>query len=638
MLKTSNKQERYQFFLNSNQYPKDLLDNIYLTDPTKSGIYFQWILKQYKKGNYRFPEDNTKYNETLSLFDSKKKRKDFLGQRDINQYQSYGELVRDVKEKQELEYFQKEISNGERLIYKDETYKLIELSSIEALMETGQDTEWCIKNEVNAKSYLQDRNVLYVIYKNNQKYILIDFDSGQYMNVDDEEINEETVREVLPLVEKIGMNSLFFKAHFYSTVEVKNKKEAMFFLRKNPNIYLGNLEEFLEDPEVIQARREGIIYVIKKDPKKWRDYKYEVENDPELRIATKNSWIKAIINNEVFGLDFLPEFLDKDPEVRTTIKDKLRRDCRDNPLANHYLQEYLKDDPELKEILKTSWINYLKSYPFMYKDVPEELKDDIKIRDATKFGWIAWSKKNIFYTAFGKPEGLPEFLKNDLDLKRAQEIAVLSIAEKDPNLLLRKITFLQNEPEIMNKIKEVDIELYNKILEKINNKSSTNNIFSNKKMINILKISNIAKLKKIFCNTYEEYREINNKLYNENFSSLVEEYDSQLEAMIGKRSKIENTGNVYVKYIEDDNSGNLYILGLISKKGRFTKNDLPAILDWQRRLLEKIDEGKKIFTSLNQSSNLLFNSFIKRNPLIKKEILGTHEFQEGSWQSVVFYK
>lgn len=173
-------------------YFVSLLDDIALVDPSRTGKFSQWILKQLISNRLTAPDDYQKLNETLALFLKIAGRLP-VEYRNINFYQNYSELFRAVEEflpktrsRQEL----REI--GTNLLFEDDEYRLYELTTPEAAVSVSKNTGWCTCNFDTAREYLA-KDHLYIIYEFNggwNKYLLIHPSTKEVMHTDNSEYEE----------------------------------------------------------------------------------------------------------------------------------------------------------------------------------------------------------------------------------------------------------------------------------------------------------------------------------------------------------------------------------------------------------------------------------------------------------------
>jgi hypothetical protein len=178
-------------------YFAGLFDDIAEVDPSKTGKFSQWILKQLVSNRLQAPDDFEKVNQALTLF-LKIARRLPAENRNILAYQNYSELFRTIEEFLPKTRSKKELRNmGTKLVYRDDTYSVYELSTPEAAMAASKNTGWCTCGEKMAKQYLKDAN-LYIFYKGEERFLLAHPGTHEVMTVDNDpyEANDPHVMSI----------------------------------------------------------------------------------------------------------------------------------------------------------------------------------------------------------------------------------------------------------------------------------------------------------------------------------------------------------------------------------------------------------------------------------------------------------
>jgi hypothetical protein len=170
-------------------YIRHIADEI---DPTVSKEYMGWILKMIKNGNLRYPEDNDKYKDRLTKFDSLKKKPNFpKDKRDINSYKTYGELVNIISEfgnvQTKGEVVRQSQEEGKELLKEVEQYKLFEITKPEAAAKNFRHTEWCVKDPSWFKDY--NPKIFYFVTKDEKPYRLLHFITDQWMDINNDAVD-----------------------------------------------------------------------------------------------------------------------------------------------------------------------------------------------------------------------------------------------------------------------------------------------------------------------------------------------------------------------------------------------------------------------------------------------------------------
>ena len=182
-----------QYFNNDADRALMLLPDIIRADPT-NGRYSEWLIKQWRSGAARFPEDVEKLSGLLLSFDDKKSRVDGG---DINKY-TPDSLASALDQELAgalggpLKLTQREIKDaqhglfvrpaGSKLVVDSERYKVLEVGDILPVTQLSSRTEWCVANRDRAEEYL-DKGPLYFVYKDGKRVGLFSYGYNEFMNV-----------------------------------------------------------------------------------------------------------------------------------------------------------------------------------------------------------------------------------------------------------------------------------------------------------------------------------------------------------------------------------------------------------------------------------------------------------------------
>jgi len=150
-------------------------------DPTSSGKYSRWILRQLVANDLRFPDDVEKVFNLLADLHRIKRRLP-VERRDITHFDSYSELYDFVTASMpQAQSKMERVQVGANLLYADDTWELIELTTVEAVVKASQNTGWCTCNTETAAAYL--RGPLYLVLKGGEKFMLMSEDNKEFMLV-----------------------------------------------------------------------------------------------------------------------------------------------------------------------------------------------------------------------------------------------------------------------------------------------------------------------------------------------------------------------------------------------------------------------------------------------------------------------
>lgn len=239
------------------QFKRPEIRMIAESDPTPSKKYIAWLLKLTAKKNLRFPEDREKVFERLTQFDQLKRKQSFQGERDINQYRTYGNLARTIKNnlsvKTKGEEHREQLTSGMEEIYGDGEYRVIKITTPEASAKLCRGTEWCTKDPKYSNSYLL-QGPMYRFEKNGKPIALLHFESEQLMDVydnslvddgfspdDPETFDEDLLDTIMYLGDKIGKKNKIFDMKF-NTIFSHNKDYLSI------QAFQDNKELFFQDP------------------------------------------------------------------------------------------------------------------------------------------------------------------------------------------------------------------------------------------------------------------------------------------------------------------------------------------------------------------------------------------------------
>jgi hypothetical protein len=226
-------------------------------DPTPNKKYVQWMIRTYLKSGIRHLEDLSRTNTALILFD-KNKIELPVEQRDINKIKSLSDLETLVKQFEDVKSgkdIKKEISANIKLqttvVCDGAEGKILIPLTKEASCFWGQGTKWCTaaKNNNRFASYNKDGN-LYIILMNNGEKYQFHLQSGQLMDVRDDEVDFDEFKKTYPWVfqnikfseeiKKLAVQSNEYAFRFIHNPSEEIKKLAV---KKN-----GSAIEYIENP------------------------------------------------------------------------------------------------------------------------------------------------------------------------------------------------------------------------------------------------------------------------------------------------------------------------------------------------------------------------------------------------------
>jgi hypothetical protein len=198
--------------------PESTIRELASLDPTH-GSLLEWLTRQVKSGQFRFPEDSFRMSPALSTFLQLKKSPRLLQQHsaspDINKYtfhslEALHDKISGIFLKTQRQTIEESKSLAAKTIYDTPPYKIIQIGgpgipielAIQAACTYAKHTRWCTSNSATAKSYLS-KSPLYVIFKNGKK--IVQTDGSQVMDVRDRAISIEEDPDLWKLLNKLGI-------------------------------------------------------------------------------------------------------------------------------------------------------------------------------------------------------------------------------------------------------------------------------------------------------------------------------------------------------------------------------------------------------------------------------------------------
>lgn len=180
--------------------------------PNQMGKFGKWILNLYRNQKLKVT-DKPELNYALSNFVKYYNR---IEKKDINQYQSVGELYNTIKPFTEdpnqatskSDTIRKTKEEGAEKFYEDSTWEVIIPKTRNASCLYGKGTKWCTAADEsnNMFDYYNSKGTLYInINKQNGKKYQFHFESGQLMDERDNFISApvaETIGLTDPLIQK----------------------------------------------------------------------------------------------------------------------------------------------------------------------------------------------------------------------------------------------------------------------------------------------------------------------------------------------------------------------------------------------------------------------------------------------------
>jgi hypothetical protein len=214
--------------------PEPTIRELASLDPTH-GSLLEWLTRQVKSGQFRFPEDSFRMSPALSTFLQLKKSPRLLQQHsaspDINKYtfhslESLHDKISGVELKSQRQTIEESKSKGTKTIYDTPPYKVIQIGgpgvpldlAVQAACTYAKHTRWCTSKPHTAEDYL-DQSPLYVIFKNGKK--IAQTDGEQVMDLQDKRISIARDESLWKLLKKLEIITPDNYAYLFATEIVK---------------------------------------------------------------------------------------------------------------------------------------------------------------------------------------------------------------------------------------------------------------------------------------------------------------------------------------------------------------------------------------------------------------------------------
>jgi hypothetical protein len=218
--------------------PEDVFYKIISADPTtpvkmgrpdKLGRYCQWILRLYANKSLKL-EDLYKVTDYLKVFD-RYKSNDKIKVKDINHIKTLPDLYKVIHPVVDLLRRDQPITVGQQKqaikqneaekVFEDETWLVVVPKTMKAACYYGANTQWCTASrdidDNRFEAYNKDGHLYINIHKPSKKKFQFHFESGQFMDEQDEPIN---LLELLRKKENLGLRQ------FYIEIAVKKNPKG----------------------------------------------------------------------------------------------------------------------------------------------------------------------------------------------------------------------------------------------------------------------------------------------------------------------------------------------------------------------------------------------------------------------------
>ena len=193
---------------------QDLLNKVFtqieMGDPTKNKEYSQWLARMYSKQIIPLEDIKSKMRDALEWYVTLKLRKKLEPQhKDINQMKHPNDLLRAMENYSEEDLEAPITDRGSsREIYRDSAIRVIVPKDKAAACYYGQGTKWCTAARSNNMfDQYHKMGDMYIIMPTKPKYegekYQFHFQSGQFMDEQDREVDMYKVLKVYPTIRNI---------------------------------------------------------------------------------------------------------------------------------------------------------------------------------------------------------------------------------------------------------------------------------------------------------------------------------------------------------------------------------------------------------------------------------------------------
>lgn len=147
-------------------------------DPA-NGKYTTWIVKLLKAKKIRLPEDAGKIRETLEQFQQLSRKPQFQGEKDLNRYASYADLVRTLEANIEVKTKGEQVraaqTAGTELLNQAGDLALYQVTTSQAAAKLFRHTKWCVRVPAVFEKYVDAGGTFYYLEKAGDPFKLLYF-------------------------------------------------------------------------------------------------------------------------------------------------------------------------------------------------------------------------------------------------------------------------------------------------------------------------------------------------------------------------------------------------------------------------------------------------------------------------------
>jgi len=240
----------------------------------------------------------------------------------------------------------------------------------------------------------------------------------------------------IKILEQDPFNNIWLRCpeHLRSDPDIIQAKRQGWInlLTKDPGYFCVLPEELKSDPEIFEARRQGWIKLILRSSRfdVFSECEEDLKSDPDILAAWKQSWIGRLKGGDLLEWIDCPDEFKSDPDIIWTWKRGCIEHLEEVPLMDKRwwsnLPDEFKSDPDIIQAKKQGWMNALTKEPKKdWEHCPEDLKSDPDIIEARRQGLIARLKDGFT----GLLRNLPDEFKSDPDIIEARRQGFIAMLE-----------------------------------------------------------------------------------------------------------------------------------------------------------------------------------------------------------------
>ena len=334
--------------------------------------YATWISRLWVNRTIRMPEDEDKLTKKLQLFDSKKQLLS-VEQRNINNYNSYAQLAQTLEQyvdvKSKIQTKKNLIFEGQEVIKEQPPYTVVKITTPEAASKLLRGTEYCVKDPKYWEYYVENYgdHPYYLVYKNNDIYVLLHIPSKQMKNKYDHEIEgAENKMNIYELI--FGQEAMSIPDYAYAYIEA-NEPPSL-----GPKFIPSEIRQTID-----KAVENGDIpFHYDQEDKEYGEMAYTSSvMEKTLEKEQPEGWIKGIYKYIIdqgdapsFAKRWVQRAVYKDPipkELESVINTLIQKRGTNPYFAPKYIENKLKD-PNF--IVPKEWITGFSLFMKRNVDIP----------------------------------------------------------------------------------------------------------------------------------------------------------------------------------------------------------------------------------------------------------------------------